>query len=146
MEERMADRDQPLEALRTYTDGKMERYKLLFAVNGGAFAIGRLLLEKHSVGLTMPQLSLGAVLFTLLLHFDIWAFAMMMRNSFGLKEFAFKTAGRLILVCLCSLLVAAWSFSIGSWLLLAIGIAGIAITAAYHLLKPEQQLSSSTEA
>jgi hypothetical protein len=41
----------------------MNRYKLLFAVNGGAFAIGELILaDKPTGGLRMARLSWGAVL------------------------------------------------------------------------------------
>ncbi len=37
-----------LEGLNTYTTGKMKRYSLLFAVNGGAFAIAKLLGESET--------------------------------------------------------------------------------------------------
>lgn len=31
-----------LDGLRTYIDGKFKRYNILFAVNGGAFAVAKL--------------------------------------------------------------------------------------------------------
>ena len=37
-----------LEGLNTYTTGKMKRYSLLFAVNGGALAIAKLLGESET--------------------------------------------------------------------------------------------------
>jgi hypothetical protein len=35
--------------LRTYIDGKMRRYYLMFAVNGGAFAIAQLMRDERGV-------------------------------------------------------------------------------------------------
>jgi hypothetical protein len=64
--------------LRTYIDGKIQRYYLLFAVNGGAFAIAELMRGAAGVsqplgGLSLQRLAYGAVIFTWLLWWDIWA-------------------------------------------------------------------------
>ena len=132
----MADEKNTLVALKTYTEGKMHRYKLLFAVNGGAFAVGQLILDEQPVGaLTLANLAVGAVLFTLLVHADIWAFATMMRNKFRLTGLAFEGPGRAILVMLCALVIAAWSLVIPSWWTFSLGMAGILSTAIFYQRK-----------
>ena len=37
-----------LDGIRTYIDGKMRRYNLLFTVNGGVFAIAQLLTDSQN--------------------------------------------------------------------------------------------------
>src|SRR5436309_326632 len=70
-----------LEAHRTYTDGKMRRYNLLFSVNGGAFAIAKLIREGNTGGLDLERLALGMMLFSAVMAVDIWFFGQMMRNE-----------------------------------------------------------------
>src|SRR3970040_422782 len=71
--------------LRTYIDGKMQRYYLLFAANGGAFAIAELMRDEQGVvdplgNLSLQRLALGAVIFTWLMWWDIWTWGEMMRQ------------------------------------------------------------------
>ena len=75
--------EQPnLDALRTYIDGKLKRLNLLFAVNGGAFAIAKLSLESKN-GLLIPNeyLAVGAILFTIIMVCDTWLWARMMNAT-----------------------------------------------------------------
>ena len=58
----------------------------MFAVNGGAFAIAELMRDEGGVtdslgGLSLEQLAFGAVIFTWLLWWDIWAWGEMMRQG-----------------------------------------------------------------
>lgn len=60
-----------------YEDGKHRRYGLLFAVSGGAFTIAKLFgdnsFQSTVLGnLTLSQLSLGMVLFTIIMVVDIF--------------------------------------------------------------------------
>jgi hypothetical protein len=57
---------------KLYEDGKHRRYELLFAVNGGAFAIGKLFVE-HQQGadkflkdLSLNQVAVGMIVFTIM--------------------------------------------------------------------------------
>jgi hypothetical protein len=107
--EKASDR---LQALDTYIEGKMKRYSLLFSVNGGAFAIAKILGEPNSTrilgGLTLQELAIGAVLFTILLGIDIFLWGQMMRTKFFDGELVFEWAGKSILILLCILLILAW--------------------------------------
>ncbi len=112
----MLDTDpQKLDGLRTYIDGKMRRYGLLFSVNGGAFAIAKLMTDAGSAKqlgyLSIKQLAIGAIIFTIVMTFDIWWFGQMMRDKF-LGEMAFGRRGKLILILLAALLVGGWLFVI----------------------------------
>ena len=66
------------EASDIYEDGKHRRYSLLFAVNGGAFAVAKLLTGepgKSGVvlgGLTLQQLAFGMILFTAIILVMCW--------------------------------------------------------------------------
>lgn len=108
---------QKLDGLRTYIDGKMRRYGLLFSVNGGALAIAKLMADDNTAKLlgrlSVRQLALGAIVFTIVMVVDIWRFGQMMRKKF-LGELAFSKPGKIILLMLGMLLVV-------SWLLVAVG-------------------------
>ena len=74
-----------LEVFKVYEDGKHRRYSLLFSVNGGAFAIAKLLaggenLDKVVGHLHLRPLSVGMVVFTMLMVYDINKFAVKMRS------------------------------------------------------------------
>jgi len=101
-----------LQALDTYIEGKMKRYSLLFSVNGGAFAVAKILREPNTTrilgGLTLQELAIGAVLFTILMGIDIFLWGQMMRTKFFDGELVFKWAGKSILILLCILLILAW--------------------------------------
>jgi hypothetical protein len=101
-----------LDGLRTYIDGKMKRYNLLFSVNGGAFVIAQLMTNSQNAtilgGLTLQILALGAAAFTFLMCLDIWYWGDMMRRDFFEGKQVFGTPGRIILVSLGGLLIAGW--------------------------------------
>jgi hypothetical protein len=101
-----------LDGLRTYIDGKMKRYNLLFSVNGGAFVIAQLLTDSNSArilgGLNLRTLAVGAAAFTFLMCLDIWYWGDMMRRDFFENKQVFGTPGRIILVSLGALLIAGW--------------------------------------
>jgi hypothetical protein len=62
------------DAYTLYEAGKKRRYDLLFAVNGGAFAIAQLLNnspDKPLGGLSLPDLAIGMAVFTILMVWDI---------------------------------------------------------------------------
>jgi hypothetical protein len=100
-----------LDGLRTYIDGKMRRYGLLFSVNGGAFAIAKLMADDNTAKLlgrlSVKQLAVGAIIFTVVMVVDIWLFAKMVRREF-LGELAFSKVGQIILLLLGALLVSCW--------------------------------------
>ena len=100
-----------LDGLRTYIDGKMRRYGLLFSVNGGAFAIAKLMADENTARLlgrlSVRHLAGGAIIFTIVMVVDIWSFGEMMRTEF-LDELAFTKRGKTILLLLGTLLVSGW--------------------------------------
>lgn len=103
-----------VDGLGKYIDGKMKRYSLMFAVNGGAFAIAKLMADADKAGntvllgnLKLWHLALGAIVFTLLMVVDIYLWGQMMRNKF-LGNFAFSVPGKIILIFLGTLLISAW--------------------------------------
>ena len=116
----VATGDVNLEGLRTYIDGKMQRYRLLFSVNGGAFAIvalvvknttGRIDLQSVQVGgLTMEAIALGAISFTMLMTLDIWFFGQMMKKQV-VGRFGFTDEGKAILLLIAALIITAWTFA-----------------------------------
>jgi hypothetical protein len=90
-----------------YLEGKMKRYSLLFSVNGGAFAIAKLLRGADPPGgLSMAALSVGAVVFTILMTADIWLWGAGMRGVYGEK--LFRPIGQTILLMIGALLGSGW--------------------------------------
>ncbi len=94
-----------------YEDGKHRRYSLLFAVNGGAFAVAQLLKgtpEKEGVvlgGMTLWMLA-GAIAFlSAVMCDDIYRFGVKYRTWDGE---VFQGPGQVVLALLCGFLVAAW--------------------------------------
>lgn len=112
----MLDNDtQKLDGLRTYIDGKMRRFSLLFAVNGGAFAIAKLMTGTNQDGgaallgsLKLWHLALGSIVFTVLIVVDIYLWAQRMKKEF-LGELAFGIPGKTILLLLGVLIISAWT-------------------------------------
>jgi hypothetical protein len=99
------DRDLTLkDAFELYENGKHRRYSLLFAVNGGAFAVAKLLVGEITRpeivlgGLRLWQLSLGMLLFTAVMVWDIFEFGLKMRRTY-LPD-AFGPQGRIVLLLL----------------------------------------------
>ena len=102
------------EAFKLYEDGKHRRYALLFSVNGGAFAIAKLLLESkappsdtiHVIGnLTLTELSIGMAIFTAIMVLDIYLFGEKMRKRL---PGAFQWQGKLVLGMIGLLICAGW--------------------------------------
>ena len=100
------------EAFELYENGKHRRYNLLFSVNGGAFAIAKLLTrEPGNAGvvlgkLTLSELSIGMALFTVVMIADIYAFGDKMRKNH--LPGAFALVGKIVLLLLGVLVCAAW--------------------------------------
>ncbi|HYR91728.1 MAG TPA: hypothetical protein VE422_47200 [Terriglobia bacterium] len=96
-----------------YLDGKMKRYSLLFSVNGGAFAIAKLLnAPTPPGGLSIGGLSVGAIVFTVLMTADIWLWGAGMRKRHGTTMF--RPVGQTILLMIGALLTSGWALvSIG---------------------------------
>jgi hypothetical protein len=101
-----------IDLLKLYEDGKHRRYELLFAVNGGAFAIAKFFGEcKDNPSMTLGSLSLrelalGMVLFTIVMVGDIAAFGYKMRGKLGNTVFA--VPGMLVLFSIGVLICLGW--------------------------------------
>jgi len=98
------------ESFKAYEDGKHRRYTLLFAVNGGAFAVAKLFADPYTANvlgsLTLRQLSGGMILFTIVMVLDIYMFGEKMRTQY-LPD-AFSWQGKTVLVLLGILICAGW--------------------------------------
>jgi len=99
------------EALALYEDGKHRRYGLLFAVNGGAFAIAKLLAESGKPGivlgdLALEELAVGMAIFTVFMVWDIYVFGSNMRKTYLPKAFAWQ--GKAVLIVLGALQFTGW--------------------------------------
>lgn len=109
------------DAFELYESGKHRRYSLLFSVNGGAFAIAKLLVGDAAAAatgggnspgvivlgdLTLAQLALGMALFSAVMGWDLWAFGEKMRRGY-LRD-AFGRPGKVVLVLLVALLCLGW--------------------------------------
>ena len=100
------------DAKELYETGKHRRYSLLFSVNGGAFAVVKLITgEPGKPGvvlgnLTLTELSLGMVAFTAVMIWDIYAFGEKMRKAFLAEDFGRQ--GKAVLLLLGVLLCVGW--------------------------------------
>jgi hypothetical protein len=100
------------DAKELYETGKHRRYGLLFSVNGGAFAIAKLITgESGKPGvvlgnLTLTELSVGMVAFTAVMICDIYAFGDKMRKTFLENDFGWQ--GKAVLLVLGVLLCLGW--------------------------------------
>jgi hypothetical protein len=98
------------ESFKSYEDGKHRRYNLLFAVNGGAFAIAKLFAAQNAAAvlgnLSLGQLSIGMILFTIVMVADIYAFGWKMKEVYKLDVFG--RPGKTVLVLLGMLICAGW--------------------------------------
>ena len=100
------------DAFELYENGKNRRYNLLFSVNGGAFAIAKLLLGEPGKagvvlgGLKLTHLSIGMALLTVVMTADIFAFGLKMRKWY--LHGAFDWRGKAVLLLLGALIVAGW--------------------------------------
>ena len=108
-----------------YENGKERRYTLLFAVNGGAFALAKFLIERTAgeeaemagaaqsvgmFGLEPIQFGLAMIAFNLAMFADIY--------SFGWRSAFFSEIGQLVLGIISTTLIAAWALASGlaNWL------------------------------
>ena len=98
------------ESFRIYEEGKHRRYGLLFSVNGGAFAIAKLFSDANTAkllgDLTLRQLAIGMILFTILMTADIYMFGKKIRENY-LPD-AFTVQGRAVLLLIGFLICAGW--------------------------------------
>jgi hypothetical protein len=114
----MADELSAKDGLDLYETGKHRRYSLLFSVNGGAFAIARLLVDTATDsrvvlgGLTLARLSLGMILFTAVMVYDIFMFGIRMRTILDRpgRPDVFGMPGKLVLLLLGLLIATGWFF------------------------------------
>ena len=96
------------ETFKIYEDGKHRRYALLFSINGGAFAVAQLVSKTppDPLGsLTLRQLSIGMILFTALMVFDIFRFGMNMRKYIDV----FRLEGQAVLLLIGLLIGSGWA-------------------------------------
>ncbi len=102
------------ESFKIYEDGKHRRYELLFGVNGGAFAVAKLFTEKDAMALlgnlTLSQLAIGMILFTIVMTADIFMFGEKMRNNY--LDSLFGKEGKRVLFAIGFLICAGWFFVI----------------------------------
>src|SRR5262245_43753188 len=108
------------DSFKAYEDGKHRRYSLLFAVNGGAFAVAKIFSAKILPAkilsdqnamvllgqLTLPKLSFGMVLFTVVMVFDIFVFGEKMRCKY--LRGAFGWEGKAVLLSIGLIICAGW--------------------------------------
>jgi len=95
---------------KIYEDGKHRRYALLFAVNGGAFAVAKLLVDPDKIpavagNLRLEHLAVGMAAFTAVMGVDIDAFGRRMRKR---EADLYGRVGVSVLVSIGSLLIAGW--------------------------------------
>ncbi|MGO7320057.1 hypothetical protein ACCS95_17605 [Rhizobium ruizarguesonis] len=97
--------------IEIYEQGKHRRYSLLFAVNGAAFAIGKLLTGDPQNGpvvlggMTIEILALAMIFFSIVMTFDICKFGIRMKK---LDSDLFQWPGKLVLVAFLILLAGGW--------------------------------------
>jgi hypothetical protein len=97
------------DAFTAYENGKGRRYSLLFAVNGGAFALAKLLADDKTVkslkGINIYCLAIGMIIFTFVMWYDIFKFGTNMQNYVST---VFRSAGKKVLAWICLLIIAGW--------------------------------------
>lgn len=106
----MSEEKKVPESFKAYEDGKHRRYSLLFAVNGGAFAVAKFFSDAKCANvlgsLTLRQLSFGMILFTIVMVLDIFMFGEKMRTKFSPDAFGWQ--GKAVLLLLGILICAGW--------------------------------------
>lgn len=113
----MTDEKKVPESFKTYEDGKQRRYNLLFAVNGGAFALAKLIANKGPANATLGDLKLsylcyGMAIFTFFMSLDIFMFGEKMRKTY-LPD-AFGLVGKVVLVVIGGLICLGWLVAAGT--------------------------------
>lgn len=128
--QQVIDPSDQLDVAKLYEDGKHRRYSLLFAVNGGSFAVAKLLAAPEDISqplvgsLRLTHLALGMVLFTTLMVVDIDAFAGRMKRK---NVELYQNIGAFVLLAIGSLLVA-------GWMMVGFGPLGAALAVIAHVL------------
>jgi hypothetical protein len=106
----MSEETKVPESFKAYEDGKDRRYNLLFAVNGGAFAVATFFADKHAVivlgNLTLRELSFGMILFSIVMLADIFTFGEKMRTTYLPDAFGWQ--GKAVLLMIGLLLCTGW--------------------------------------
>jgi hypothetical protein len=109
---------------KEYEDGKHRRYSLLFSVNGGAFAVAKLVSDPSASivlgGMGLAQLATGMMLFTAVMVVDIFLFGRNLRSTLPCdpKDPASTTTelfgipGQVVLLLLGLLLCGGWMLAI----------------------------------
>lgn len=103
------------DAFTAYENGKARRYGLLFAVNGGTFALAKLLSDTKSAqilqSVALFLLAAGMICFTVLMCRDIKAFGEKMRDNYLPSVFGPK--GEQLLKYIQYLLIIGWIMVVG---------------------------------
>jgi len=96
------------EALELYENGKHRRYALLFSVNGGAFAVAKILKSEGNVlgGLSLKELSIGMALFSAVMVVDVFAFGL--RSKREPIPDVFNAVGQAVVILLGALICVGW--------------------------------------
>jgi hypothetical protein len=98
------------EASKAYEEGKHRRYTMLFTVNGGAFAVAKVFSVPSAAtvlgSLQLWQLSLGMILFTIVMVVDIFTFGQKMHRHLG--DEVFTGYGKAVLILLGVLFAMGW--------------------------------------
>jgi ketosteroid isomerase-like protein len=130
-----------------YEDGKHRRYSLMFAVNGGAFAVARLLTGSGETpalvvgSLRLEQLAVGMALFTTIMAIDIDAFGRRMKEK---DRDLYKGIGVFVLLAIGSLTVAGWMLAAYRPASAGLAIvAHVAIVLGCHFVLPRLEKRSS---
>jgi hypothetical protein len=124
-EEKRVSENFNADKFKAYEDGKHRRYNLLFAVNGGAFAVAKLFTDPKLLcdgnlppilgGLSLGRLSFGMILFTALMTLDIYMFGHKMRKlmlegkrNVSMWQETFSLPGKAVLIAIGSLICIGW--------------------------------------
>jgi len=107
----MNDEKKVPESFKTYEEGKHRRYTLLFAVNGGAFALAQFIAGRDPSsaslgGLKLSYLCYGMALFTIVMSMDIFMFGQKMRRIYLPDAFGWQ--GKIVLMLIGALICAGW--------------------------------------
>jgi hypothetical protein len=106
----MSEEKKVPESFQAYEDGKHRRYNLLFVVNGGAFTVAQLFADERAVAvlgnLSLRQLSIGMILFTIVMIVDIFMFGEKMRTTYLPDAFGWQ--GKTVLVLIGILICVGW--------------------------------------
>jgi len=93
-----------------YEEGKQSRYSLLFAINGGAFAVAKLFGERDAASilghLRLTQLAVGMGVLTAIIVIDIFMFGEKMRSMYLPNAFGWQ--GKAVLISIGATICIGW--------------------------------------